>query len=314
MNNTIPFHSAPHAPQITVDVNILTMLKQAASCLTEAAGRDVYLAAIGPDMELTIIMEEDAPSVLPCFDEDDALITVKGAPLFISYNPAQVLKLAGKRYLTGPVIFYRTDGHSTIVSLTVEDTIVTRRAMNGGQDLPIICKVYEGLTEEEEAMLFSRQTGVSTPLTAGAELRAALVGKDPESLAFVKATESTGLQIGLDSYRAPWKIICIRTAFKEYKAYGADLYKEALTMLAKGWEGDPDSLRSGILQGMVRFVALYQGEYDPERLVKRLHTVHPMTLVNDEKSLSGTVSYKYMMLILRTYNGASRRFNLPIKQ
>ncbi len=121
MNNTIPFHSAPHAPQITVDVNILTMLKQAASCLTEAAGRDVYLAAIGPDMELAIIMEEDAPSVLPCFDEDDALITVKGAPLFISHNPAQVLKLAGKRYLTGPVIFYRTDGHSTIVSLTVED-------------------------------------------------------------------------------------------------------------------------------------------------------------------------------------------------
>ena len=84
MNNTIPFHSATHAPQITVDVNILTMLKQAASCLTEAAGKDVYLAAIGPDMELTIIMEEDAPSVLPCFDEDDALISVKGAPLFMA--------------------------------------------------------------------------------------------------------------------------------------------------------------------------------------------------------------------------------------
>ena len=60
MNNTIPFHSATRTPQITVDVNILTMLKQAASCLTEAAGKDVYLAAIGPDMELTIIMEEDA--------------------------------------------------------------------------------------------------------------------------------------------------------------------------------------------------------------------------------------------------------------
>ena len=84
MNNTIPFHSATHAPQITVDVNILTMLKQAASCLSEAASKDVYLAAIGPDMELTIIMEEDAPSVLPCFDEDDALISVKGAPLFFS--------------------------------------------------------------------------------------------------------------------------------------------------------------------------------------------------------------------------------------
>ena len=48
--------------------------------------------------------------------------------------------------------------------------------------------------------------------------------------------------------------------------------------------------------------------------MKRLQTIHPMTLVRDEKSLSGTVSYKYMMLILRTYNGSSRRFNLPIKQ
>lgn len=210
-----------------------------------------------------------------------------------------------------PKVSYR-DGHYYVFD--GQHTIVTRRAMNGGADLPIICKVYTGLTEEEEAILFSKQTGVSTPLTAGAELRAALVGKDAESIAFLNATESTGLQLGLDNYRAPWKIICIRTAFKEYKTYGADLYKEALTMLARGWEGDPDSLRSGILRGMVRFVALYQGEYDPERLVKRLHTVHPMTLVRDEKSLSGTVSYKYMMLILRTYNGSSRRFNLPIKQ
>ena len=71
MNNTIPFHPAAHAPQITVDVNILSMLKQAASCLTEMASENIYLAAIDPDMELTIIMEEDAPSILPCFDEDD---------------------------------------------------------------------------------------------------------------------------------------------------------------------------------------------------------------------------------------------------
>ncbi len=39
MKNTIPFHSATHAPQITVDVNILTMLKQAASCLSEWQAR-----------------------------------------------------------------------------------------------------------------------------------------------------------------------------------------------------------------------------------------------------------------------------------
>lgn len=127
MNNTIPFHSATHAPQITVDVNILTMLKQAASCLTEMASENVYLAAIGPDMELTIIVEEDAPSILPCFDEDDALISVKGAPLFISYNPAQVLKLAGKRYLTGPVILVRTNMDGEVISLTIDEVYLFQK-------------------------------------------------------------------------------------------------------------------------------------------------------------------------------------------
>ena len=147
MNNTIPFHSAPHAPQITVDVNILSMLKQAASCLTEMVSENVYLAAIGPDMELTIIMEEDAPSVLSCFDEDDALISVKGAPLFISYNPAQVLKLAGKHYLTGPVILVRTNMDGDVISLTIDEVYLFQKylashsitLMADDQKLPCIC-------------------------------------------------------------------------------------------------------------------------------------------------------------------------------
>ena len=84
MNNTIPFHSAPNAPQITVDVNILSMLKQAASCLTEMVSENVYLAAIGPDMELTIIVEEGATTILPRFDEGDAQLSVKGAPQIVN--------------------------------------------------------------------------------------------------------------------------------------------------------------------------------------------------------------------------------------
>ena len=122
MNNTIPFHSATHAPQITVDVNILTMLKQAASCLTEMASENVYLAAIGPDMELTIIMEEDAPSILPCFDEADEGISIsEDEPLGFRYNPKQVIKLMGKRYLVGPVIFHRFDDDGNFASLTMSD-------------------------------------------------------------------------------------------------------------------------------------------------------------------------------------------------
>ena len=104
MNNTIlfkPISRTVLTEQITVDVSILSVLKHAASPGKPKPDANIYLAAIAPEMELTIIMEEDTPHILPCFDEEDATITIKGAPLFISYNPAQVLTLADKHYLTG---------------------------------------------------------------------------------------------------------------------------------------------------------------------------------------------------------------------
>ena len=127
MNNTIPFHSAPHAPQITVDVNILSMLKQAASCLTEMASENIYLAAIAPDMELTVITLDEAPDILPCFEEDDACLNLPNTSLLLCYNPAQVLKMGGKHYLTGPVILVRTNMDGEVISLTIDEVYLFQK-------------------------------------------------------------------------------------------------------------------------------------------------------------------------------------------
>ena len=102
-----------------------------------------------------------------------------------------------------PKVSYR-DGHYFVFD--GQHTIVTRKMMNGGNDLPIICKVYTGLTKEEEAILFSKQTGVSRQLTAGAELRAALVGKDAESIAFLNATESGCLPRTVEDHLHPHSV------------------------------------------------------------------------------------------------------------
>lgn len=136
MNNT-----TIRSEKVTIDMHICSTLAE------RRTSGEVYLAAIAPDMELNIIMEEDAPHILPCFDEEDATIAIKGAPLFISYNPAQVLTLAGKHYLTGAVIFYRTDSSNHIVSLTVEDVYRFQSYLEmqsvtlvaDGQELACIC-------------------------------------------------------------------------------------------------------------------------------------------------------------------------------
>ena len=68
--------------KVTIDTRIYTILN----------GRkkpgEVYLAAIAPDMELTIITLDEAPGILPCFEEDDACLNLPNTSLLLCYNPA----------------------------------------------------------------------------------------------------------------------------------------------------------------------------------------------------------------------------------
>ena len=83
-----------------------------------------------------------------------------------------------------------------------QNTIEARIACNGGHDLPILCKVFHGLSKKDEALLFAVQTGISTDLTAGERLRADIVAEDEDACAFVAATEATGATFALDGIRA----------------------------------------------------------------------------------------------------------------
>lgn len=108
---------------------------------------EIYFAAIAPDMELTVITLDEAPDILPCFDEDDAYLNIPDSSLLLSYNPAQVLKLAGKHYLTGPVILARTNMDGEFISLTIDQVYLFQKylmrhsvtLMADGQKLPCIC-------------------------------------------------------------------------------------------------------------------------------------------------------------------------------
>ena len=62
-----------------------------------------------------------------------------------------------------------------------QNTIEARIACNGGHDLPILCKVFHGLSKKDEALLFAVQTGISTDLTAGERLRADIVAEDEDA-------------------------------------------------------------------------------------------------------------------------------------
>ena len=109
-------NSIIRSQEVTIDMHIC-------AALSESRGSgEIYFAAIAPDMELTVITLDEAPDILPCFDEtDDTFGISKELPVAGCYNPKQVLELSGKRYLTGPVVFVRFNMEGEYVSLTMGD-------------------------------------------------------------------------------------------------------------------------------------------------------------------------------------------------
>ena len=52
--------------EITIDMHICAALSE------RRGSGEIYFAAIAPDMELSVITLDEAPDILPCFDEDGA--------------------------------------------------------------------------------------------------------------------------------------------------------------------------------------------------------------------------------------------------
>ena len=216
-----------------------------------------------------------------------------------------------ERIANEPKVSFR-DGHYYVFD--GQHTIVARRHMNGNNDLPILCKVYYGMTEAEEALLFAMQTGCSAALTPSAKLRANLRGEDKASGEFYAATEEAGLHVGFERGGGTGRILCINTAFAEFKRVGAEVYKEALTLLLEAWGGDPESLRAEVLLGFIHFVELYLDEYVCNRLVYGLRAYEPKFIYaagKAEKELRGVK--RYVNLFYRIYTGRRRHEILPMK-
>ena len=268
-------------------------------------------------------------------------------------NAKRVRKIAAKfdpRLLNPPKVSYR-NGHYYVFD--GQHTIAVLKLLNGGRDLMIRCIVYTGMTESEEALLFAQQAGEAAKLTPGDKMRAMIYGGDPECMAFLKATEAVGLRLDYAQRRGKHRIGCIGTAFEEFKRVGADLYKEALSLIVAAWQlsrphpvdetgrrswrsapvfasgchpapqktakrkrnGDPESLRAETIQSVTRFIELYRQEYDPRRLVSRLHKTDPLTIYREGRAMGVNMAgyKKYLYQVFCIYNGSSKKKVLPMK-
>lgn len=188
-----------------------------------------------------------------------------------------------------------------------QHTIAARIAMNGFEHLPILCKVYRGLSEQDEAFLFATQNGVCSAPTPGEKMRAWIFGGSTEALDFKQVTESTGVVLELTDTSCKNHLVCLNTAFAMYKKLGSKMYSDALNIIINAWDGEPESLKLEIIIAVCLFIRLYHNEYDMDRLIWKLRAENPKLIrqaIISDFDLAGTK--RHINQIFKIYNGKGK--------
>lgn len=224
----------------------------------------------------------------------------------------RIVKDFDERIANEPKVSYRDNKYYVFDG---QHTIDARKVMNGGEDLPILCKVYMGMDEKEEALLFAKQTGESARLTPGTRVRAEVFGENGNSTAFYNANKDLGLELDYDQERGYMRLGCIQTALEAYQKFGEERYKEAMKIIIAAWDGEPDSFRRENIIGITRFVDRYHGSYIPHRLIEKLSQVDPLTIPREGHALGVKLAgyKKFLYQVWRIYNGREKKYSLPKK-
>jgi len=170
-------------------------------------------------------------------------------------------------------IQYLVDHFDPLLSTTIKvvyrdgkyfiiDGVQTREALvriKGTDNFPILCRVFTGLSAEDEARLYTMLHGYNEPsLSFADKLRAMYQTKDADAVRFVEATKDNGFMVSMDNHHAKkGSISAVHTAFRIFLDLGEERYTRMLRLIRAVWKGEAWSLSRNILRGTARFMRMY---------------------------------------------------------
>ena len=191
--------------------------------------------------------------------------------------------------------YYVFDGQHTIAALKLR---------NKGKDLDVVCTVFYGLTQADEAHYFVQQTGISSGVNTNEKLRAEFNFGNEEVISMVRAAEFAGVRVDFTKGQAINKVTAVDALFKCWKRLDREQFISMLQTIRTTWDGDPESYRREILNGMTAFYKAYWGQFTDKKLTSSLRNISPSTIVREGRSIgaSAHAASSYARIILRAYN------------
>lgn len=234
-------------------------------------------------------------------------------------RPARVKQIMDEfdpKLLDEVIVSYRSGQYNVVDG---QHRIAALKAMNGGADVMVTCKVASGLTYEQEADLYERLDASKKRLSVADSTRAKVeANNDPEIQNIKKVLKANGLIWSLKNgggYGGNNRVASARTLLNAYSLLGLDGFAQMIRLIKTTWGGEAKSLNSYILSGMSLFVKTYGQEIQEETFVKKLSRVSPSEIITEGKSDISTreMALKYARVIRNKYNYKARENALSYK-
>ena len=171
-------------------------------------------------------------------------------------------------------------------------------------DYPVSCKVYHGMSEEEEAVLFCEFNTSKKRIDTLSMLKAQAFYGDPAVRHFLHCTESTGFAINpAKSSGSRYNIKAVKKAHDAFIILGAEEYTRMLDFIMYTWDGAPWSVSSHMLSGMTLFFRVFGNELRRASFAKRLRIFNDDDIDREASQFYNlTVKYRYAWALGNLYN------------
>ena len=211
------------------------------------------------------------------------------------------------RLLTPLVVSYR-DGRYNLVD--GQHRVCAMRKKNGGKDVTALCRVYHGLTYEQEAELYYKLDRAKGHLRLAHATKALVEsGADAEIIEIKRLLETAGFVWALDKPTGEaFEVEATHAVINAYRLLGGAAFSRMLELTARTWHGAPSSVKASFLSGMALFLKTYETELDDDVFIKRLSAIDPEEILRRGKADFSTnkAALRFARVILGKYNSQQR--------
>ena len=200
-----------------------------------------------------------------------------------------------------PKISQRSNGEYYVID---GQHTVTAWKLHEGENAPILCKVYTGLTWADEKDMFVKQNGISADPTTAEKLRAEYNANNTDVRGMYNTCAEYGVKVLFIGHGRKTRYSCVAVSalFGCYMSMPKKDFARMLTIITKAWDGEPLSLSAGFLKGFKSLFKLYSDRIKDSEMTKSLSKYTPEYYVREAREIGGSLETKFSAVFLRVYN------------